>query len=90
VLAGGEAPQGREIADIAAEHYRTMLEFYGEGVAVRHARKHLGWYLERFAPAIAAADKAAIMTARDPAEVSQRFYDALTAAASDNETREAA
>jgi tRNA-dihydrouridine synthase B len=90
VLAGGQAPQAWEIAGIAAEHYRMMLEFYGEEVAVRHARKHLGWYLERFAPAIAASDKAAIMTARDPGEVSQRFYDALIAAASDNETLEAA
>jgi tRNA-dihydrouridine synthase B len=90
VLAGGEAPQSLEIADIAAEHYRMMLEFYGEAVAVRHARKHLGWYLERFAPAIGAADKASIMTGRDPAEVSQRFHDALRAAVSDNVTREAA
>ncbi len=90
VLAGEQAPQAWEIAGIATEHYRMMLEFYGEEVAVRHARKHLGWYLERFAPAIAATDKAAIMTARDPGEVSRRFHDALIASASDNETREAA
>jgi tRNA-dihydrouridine synthase B len=67
-----------------------MLDFYGEVVAVRHARKHLGWYIERFAPSIAATDKAAIMTARDPREVASRFHDALTAAASNADTREAA
>jgi tRNA-dihydrouridine synthase B len=90
VLAGAKAPHADEIADIAEEHYRMMLEFYGEAVAVRHARKHLGWYLDRFAPTLASADKAAIMMARDPAEVSQRFHDALSAAASGNETWEAA
>jgi tRNA-dihydrouridine synthase B len=26
------------------EHYRAMLELYGEDVGVRIARKHLGWY----------------------------------------------
>ncbi len=67
-----------------------MLEFYGEAVAVRHARKHLAWYLDRFAPDIAAQEKAAIMTAREPGEVAARFYDALMAAASNTQTREAA
>ncbi len=90
VLAGADAPQPWQIADIAVEHYRMMLDFYGEMVAVRHARKHLGWYIERFAPSIAATDKAAIMTARDPREVASRFHDALTAAASNANTREAA
>jgi tRNA-dihydrouridine synthase B len=90
VLAGAEAPQAWQIPDIAVEHYRMMLEFYGEMVGVRHARKHLGWYMEHFAPSIPAADRAAIMTARDPREVSERFYDALMAAASNADTREAA
>jgi tRNA-dihydrouridine synthase B len=90
VLAGAEAPKAWEIPEIAVEHYRMMLEFYGEMVGVRHARKHLGWYIERFAPSMPTADRAAIMTARDPREVSERFYDALTAAASNRDTREAA
>ncbi|MEK1896930.1 MAG: tRNA dihydrouridine synthase DusB [Rhizobium sp.] len=90
VLAGYAAPDAWEIPDIAAGHYRMMLEFYGEGVAVRHARKHLAWYLDRFAPDIAAQEKAAIMTAREPGEVAARFYDALMAAVSNTQTREAA
>ncbi|MBB3913184.1 tRNA-dihydrouridine synthase B [Rhizobium fabae] len=88
VIAGGAEPPPYEIADIAVEHYGMMLEFYGEAVAIRHARKHLGWYLERFAPALAGSEKAAIMTSRDPREVAARLYDALAENALDG--REAA
>ena len=88
VLAGAAEPRREDIADIAVEHYRMMLDFYGEAVAIRHARKHLGWYLERFAPALAGSEKAAIMTSRDPGEVAARLYDALDAALVDS--REAA
>ncbi|KQV81392.1 tRNA dihydrouridine synthase DusB [Rhizobium sp. Root1220] len=90
VLAGAVAPEAWEIPGIATEHYRMMREFHGESVAVRHARKHLGWYLERFAPGLAVSEKAAIMTSRDPLEVSARFHDALMAAVSNAQTREAA
>ncbi|WP_184456888.1 tRNA dihydrouridine synthase DusB [Rhizobium aethiopicum] len=88
VLAGAAEPRREEIADIAVEHYRMMLDFYGEAVAIRHARKHLGWYLERFAPALAGGEKADIMTSRDPREVAARLYHALAAGALDS--REAA
>jgi tRNA-dihydrouridine synthase B len=88
VLAGAREPEREEIAAIAIEHYRMMLEFYGEAVAVRHARKHLGWYLERFAPDLSGEGKAAIMTSRDPDDVIARFGDAVAAGAV--ERREAA
>jgi tRNA-dihydrouridine synthase B len=88
VISGTPAPQSLEIADIAVEHYRMMLDFYGEAVAIRHARKHLGWYLQRFAPDLAGGEKAAIMTSRDPREVAARLYDALAAGVVDS--REAA
>ncbi|WP_310389543.1 tRNA dihydrouridine synthase DusB [Rhizobium sp. 1399] len=88
VLAGAREPERGEIAAIAVEHYRMMLEFYGEAVAVRHARKHLGWYLERFAPDLPGEQKAAIMTSRDPDDVIARFDDAIAAGAV--ERREAA
>lgn len=65
VLAGHAAPQRADIADIAVEHYDMMLEFYGREAGLRHARKHLGWYLDRFATEIATTDKAKIMTSRD-------------------------
>ncbi len=88
VISGAPEPLPQEIADIAVEHYRMMLDFYGEAVAIRHARKHLGWYLQRFAPDLLGDEKAAIMTSRDPREVAARLYDALAASVVDS--REAA
>ena len=57
-------------ADLVVEHYEAMLEHYGAYTGVRHARKHLGWYLERFALAAGAplaADRAAMMATAEPA-----------------------
>lgn len=77
VLAGGEGPDAEAIADIACAHYRAMLDFYGEGTAVRHARKHLGWYLERHAPGLPGEAKARIMTERDARQAETLFRAAL-------------
>jgi len=90
VLAGGAGPENSDIADIAVEHYRMMLEFYGEQIAIRHARKHLGWYLERYAPGLSGEDKTAIMTSKEPPEVERRLHDALSEGAETRESREAA
>ena len=79
VLAGYAEPGRDEIAAIAAEHYRMMIEFYGETVGVRHARKHLGWYLDRHAPQTPADVRIAIMTAKDSDDAARRFHDALQA-----------
>lgn len=64
VLAGALPPRRDEIAGLVEEHYEMMLEHYGETVGIRHARKHLGWYAQRFA-SVPSADIAALMTARD-------------------------
>lgn len=77
-LAGHAAPARGEIAAIAVEHYRAMLEFYGEHVAIRHARKHLGWYLERFAPGLPADAKVAIMTGKEAETVARLLQQALS------------
>lgn len=69
VLAGGKSPEASEIGALVEEHYLMMLEHYGEAVGIRHARKHLGWYVDRFAPTASAEDKAAMMTAKDKAVV---------------------
>ena len=91
VLAGASAPHLSEIAAIAVEHYEMMLSHYGVDVGVRHARKHLGWYLERYAPDLAPAHKAEIMTARDAGFVAKALARALgDAADAENECREAA
>ncbi|MDM7980243.1 MAG: tRNA dihydrouridine synthase DusB [Rhizobium sp.] len=65
VLAGHAAPAPSEISDVVVDHYRAMLDHYGAEVGVRHARKHLGWYLDRHAPDLAPEAKAAIMTSKD-------------------------
>lgn len=78
VLAGARRhPDALEIAGIFAEHYAMMLEFYGLQIGLRHARKHVGWYIERFAPSLSSADKAAILTSTDPALVSDRVAAAI-------------
>ncbi|MGK9055116.1 tRNA dihydrouridine synthase DusB [Neorhizobium petrolearium] len=77
-LAGHAAPSRAEIAGLVVEHYEAMLELYGREPGLRHARKHLGWYLDRFAPDLPVEEKAAIMISKDPAEVSRRMTDALT------------
>ncbi|NKN37745.1 tRNA dihydrouridine synthase DusB [Agrobacterium sp. a22-2] len=77
VLAGGAPPPPDRIADIVVEHYRMMLEHYGAAVGVRHARKHLGWYLERFAADLDPQQKAEIMTSRDADFVEKSLYRAL-------------
>jgi len=70
VLAGISAePTRDQVLEILIEHYEMMLEFYGEAVAVRHARKHLGWYVDRNLGQIDPAQMSRIMTARDPAAV---------------------
>ncbi|MGH6808802.1 MAG: tRNA dihydrouridine synthase DusB [Ensifer adhaerens] len=78
VLAGAAAhPDQAEIADIFVEHYQMMLEFYGADTGLRHARKHVGWYLDRFAPDFAGAEKGAILTSTDPKSVAARASDAI-------------
>jgi len=75
VLAGFAAPAADEIAGIAVEHYQAMLDFYGDYVGIRHARKHLGWYLDRHA---SGADKSRIMTSKDAGEVASLLHAALS------------
>ncbi|HXV29559.1 MAG TPA: tRNA dihydrouridine synthase DusB, partial [Sinorhizobium sp.] len=85
VLAGAASyPDAVGIAAIFAEHYAMMLDFYGVDVGLRAARKHVGWYLDRFAPDLPAKEKAAILTAKDVKLVSDRVATAI--ACSDKET----
>lgn len=38
---------GFDLAKYVQTHYQAMIAHYGERVGVRHARKHLNWYIER-------------------------------------------
>ena len=72
-LAGENEPDFAARTAIVLEHYTEMLRFYGPKVGVRHARKHLGWYLDRLAPWLDAEARTAVMTADDPEIVSARL-----------------
>lgn len=81
--AGGQAPGvpcgGRDMADYVAAHYEDMLAHYGVGQGVRHARKHLGWYLERHGGEAGAAMRTAIVTETEPARVLRLLATAFAA-----------
>ena len=74
-------PSPAEVADIFAEHYEMMLEFYGVEVGLRHARKHVAWYLDRAAPDMAGTEKASILTSTDAPFVRDRARAAMLDAA---------
>jgi tRNA-dihydrouridine synthase B len=42
-------PGMQEQLAVILEHYDGLIDLYGEHVGTRVARKHLGWYTERFA-----------------------------------------
>lgn len=90
VLAGHSGPEREAIPDLVIEHYRMMLEHYGADVGVRHARKHLGWYLDRHSPDLAPQAKAAIMTSKDADFVADAMQQALSASRGITTTQEAA
>lgn len=83
VLAGMRtAPERAEIAPFFERHYRMMLEFYGRELGVRHARKHVGWYLDRHAGPVPSEVKGEILTSRDPEFVVGRVCDLILGAPS--------
>ena len=90
VLAGHAAPEQDYIPALVTEHYDAMLEFYGEGPGLRHARKHLGWYLDRASAPVTGETRAAVMTSRDPAEVRALMTAALSAGVNGESMKEAA
>ncbi len=69
---------GELIADYAVAHYETMLSHYGEATGIRHARKHLGWYLDVHAADVGPATRASIMTETNPHQVARRLHAALS------------
>lgn len=57
------------------EHHEAMLIHYGRERGLRHARKHLGWYVDLHASQTDDAARAALMTATDPAVVTALIDD---------------
>ena len=58
-----------ELKDLITDHYQAMLSHYGIDTGVRHARKHLSWYVSRFAAGAPIEMKARIMTGTEPSDV---------------------
>ncbi|WP_421930005.1 tRNA dihydrouridine synthase DusB [Nitratireductor rhodophyticola] len=63
------------LADYVIDHYEAMLALYGTEHGTRHARKHLGWYMERHLDAVDAETRKAIMTGTDHREISRLLRD---------------
>lgn len=78
VLAGvRNPPDADEIAAVFERHYRMMLEFYGQELGLRQARKHVGWYLDRHAGTVEPAARGEVMTSRDTETVVARVRDMI-------------
>ena len=75
------------ITNYVQAHYAAMIEHYGERVGVRHARKHLNWYIERHlgADTLVGPARHALMATTDVNEAL-----ALIAQLFDSETNDAA
>nr|WP_256370528.1 tRNA dihydrouridine synthase DusB [Nitratireductor sp. OM-1] len=63
------------LADYVIDHYEAMLSLYGADHGTRHARKHLGWYMDRHITEVSPETRRAIMTGNDHREVSRLLRD---------------
>jgi tRNA-dihydrouridine synthase B len=69
-------PGADEQYTVLVAHYHAMLAHYGEGVGVKIARKHLGWYTKGLPGSAEFRNRANFID--DPAEVLgelERFYE---------------
>jgi len=62
-IAGGQSTSA--LYDMT-RHYDEIIDFYGDKIGVRCARKHIGWWLEQLGHAPEPALKREIMTSKDP------------------------
>lgn len=60
-------PTGPALIDMVQNHYAAMLDFYGETLGSRVARKHLGWYMDGVATP--AGLRKAVLTTRASRDV---------------------
>ncbi len=60
-------PQGTDLAAMILGHYDAMIDFYGEALGTRVARKHLGWYMD--AAGTPPGPRRELLTETDPEKV---------------------
>lgn len=56
----------QEKSSITADHYKSILEFYGEGKGLRVARKHIAAYLEHAPRSVSEAERRLSLSTKDP------------------------
>jgi nifR3 family TIM-barrel protein len=79
-----DVPDGAlALAGYVGAHYEDMLALYGIESGLRQARKHLGWYLDRYAVGLPAVQRKAILTSCDPAQVLSLLRSAFETEAQD-------
>ncbi|TMM55588.1 tRNA dihydrouridine synthase DusB [Sulfitobacter sabulilitoris] len=71
-------PTGAALGDMVQQHYDAMLSFYGEDLALRVARKHLGWYMDH--AGTPAPLRRAVLTAADTATARRLVAHAMQSA----------
>ncbi|TPK31244.1 tRNA dihydrouridine synthase DusB [Mesorhizobium sp. B2-5-3] len=77
----GRVPESAaELTDYIIAHYEDMLALYGVESGLRQARKHLGWYLDRHAGALADEKRKAILTSFDPVRTITLLREVFSAA----------
>ncbi len=81
---GGDGTVGPrfDVAGYVASHYEAMLAHYGVDTGVRHARKHLGWYLDAHAHDCPLDLREAILTEIEPPSVIRSIRLAFAGSAS--------
>src|SRR6056297_1053659 len=68
-------PTGAAFVDMVSMHYEAMLGFYGAGLGLRVARKHLGWYMDH--AGTPAPLRRAILTGTVPRAILSQLPEAL-------------
>lgn len=76
-IADGRSKTPADLAQFVIAHYGAMLGHYGVERGLRHARKHLGWYLDRHLPETPQSLRGALTASLDPAKVRNLLIEAF-------------
>ena len=68
-------PTGPALANMVIGHYLAMIDFYGEKMGLRMARKHLGWFMDTAGTQAELRRK--ILTEKDAREVMKMIPEAM-------------
>ncbi len=66
-----------QITAYVIAHHEETINLYGYEQGIRHARKHLGWYLDKFTPLTDAALRSEILTSLNVNEIHRALHTAF-------------